>query len=685
MAKPWERFQSNNDTVMTIPNSPLANKTAPWERQWVRGPQPTDNMTDEEIDKWLLDRIEKSRKLSDAKKTMGTFSGAMRTSAERILNSASFGGYGALNNALGGNFDERNKVGQENIRNAGWGGKLLNSASNLANDVAAGAPLGAGIYNAAGKVTTRTLPRLMLSSAAGGGLYSGLNSRGSLKNRAENAAAGAAIGAITAPIIYGAQKGISAAFDKAAEKVSTSHASAKYKDVAGDINKIADDTDAFRAVKRGIKADDDVARLVRDQTDDVLSANSDKVSVGVAKVLDKSQANKTGQTVAKNLEQVRETYGDFMKEYGHMPVDKRELAAVIKKNPEITRYIKDAQTHGPTTGMPENSFGVLHEANRRMKLDLRDRMVNSSSKLQDKSYASGALDKLLDRKFGGRDYIDKAFRRSKLKFDLIDAVNTAKTGESSNFAGKLLTREMKQQVAELYGPETADELSKYLRDASRSFDNIKGLNNAARTKLREIGVEKRPFWREAVESVGSIIGSVGDAATAGYRRRMNTNLANRILTNDIGQATKIQASPFLSMLLATHNAGITPDSMDTLRKAEQDLKDLPLSINGLNTAGSDRYYHERGQYENAQKGIENAYNSQMVGLVKEVLNDLPRNVARGKGVGVSLSDALQDLTYNINGGINGLYNKTPADKNKYLDSTKTKDMYLLEQVLKGIK
>lgn len=678
MAKPWEKYQSKSNVSEKQPEQDVIK---PWERKWEHAPDPTTGMSDDEFVEYMTSRIDKSRKMDNAKKQMTTLGGAIQTSGERILNAATLGGYGALNDALGGNFDERNKVGEQNLKNAGLG--AVNTVSNLINDIAGGAPVGAGIWNLTGKMTKRIVPHMALSAALGGGTYAGLNSRGDARERLTDAGVGAVVGAITAPVLYGAQKIAGKAIGNVMDKVNSKHASAKYADVAGDMGKIADDTDAFRAIKKGVKANDDIARIVRDQTDELLKANSDDVSVGVAKVLDGAQIDKNGNTVAKNLDMVKESYADFIKQYGSMSVDKQEVAKIIKRNPEIADYIKAAQTHGPTTGMPENSFGVLHEANRRMKMDLRDRMINNSSKLQDKSYGSSALDKLLDTKFGERAYLDKAFRRNKLKFDMINTINTANASETSNFAGKLLTREMKQQVAELYGPETADALSEYLRGASRKFDNVKGLNTAAKSKLHEIGADKRPFLREMFETVGSIAGNAMDAATANYRRRMNANIAARILEGNVGKSFGVSVSPYLSALLATHNAGMTPDNMNTLRAEEQALDLLPLSRNKLSPKGSDRYYHERGQYKNAQKGLEHAYNSQMIGLMKEI-KDMPGKLLRGVDVGTAVSDMLQDLTFNKDGGIEGLYNKTPAKDNKYLNNTKTKEMRLLEKALGGI-
>lgn len=640
---------------------------------------------DEQFFKNFFKKADAQQRMDEARKDVSTYGGAARTSGERILNSATLGGYGALNDLLGGNFDERNAAGQENLRNAGTVGKVINTASNIANDVGAGLPAGSAAWNLAGRVTTKPLARTVVSAAGLGGTSGFLNARGSVGDRLASGAVGAGVSAAMAPAFYWGQKVAGKALDKIMSKASSKHASARYADVAGDMNKIADDTGAFRAVRRGIKADDDIADLVRNQTDDLIARQGDDVSAGVIKVLDGAQLDKNGHNVSENLDLVRESYRDFIKEYGNRPVDKRELAAIIKKNPEISSYIKAAQTHGPTTGMAENSFGVLHEANRRMKMDLRDRMVNSSSKLQDKSYASNALDKLLDTKVGERAYLDKAFRRSKLKFDLIDAIGTANRSETSNFANKLLNNDLKSQVAELYNPETADKLAQYLRTSSRQFNKIKGLNSAANRKLGDIGTEKRPFWREAVESIGSMVGQVLDFATANYRNRMNANVANRILLGDTGQTIASKSSPKLAAVLAGAMGNESGKAIKTGRDNMDEMEYVrrALKENGLSAKDYDRYFHNKTQYENAQRGIKGLLSGQAAGVGAEI-RDLPRTFKRtGYSVPVTLADIIGDLTFNKNGAINGIISDVPANNSRYLESQKTNNMRLLEQILRG--
>ncbi len=639
-------------------------------------PDQLQGKSDAEVEDYILDRINESRKMEDARKTMSTLGGAMLTSGERVLNDATFGGYGALNDALGGNFDERNQVGQENLKNAGAG--WINTASNIANTFIGGAPLGTGLYNAAGRVTTKALPRLMMAAGAGGALSSGLNSRGSVAERLTDALAAGAVGVALAPVMYGAGKGI----EKIANRISAKHGSAKYSDVAGDINAIANNKDSFRQVRRGINASDDVAQMVREQTDDALLAKSQEVKQGVGQILDKAQRAKTGTGITANMRSAQDDYAAFMKQYGDTLLDEKQVADLISRYPDIQPYLERAITRGEfSRGKPVNSLAVLQDVNSRMKMDLRNVTVDKSI-IRDKAMASSALDKLLDGAFSGKSELDKMYRGAKLKFDLMDALDNVGGKENTNIANKLLTTSTKQQIADLYGNDIANQVAQYLRGESRAFDNLSALNRSANSKLHQLGNNGRPL-SETMESAGAMVGNLIDKISAAMRRGYNANMANRILSGNVGN--RFQVSPIAEMLATVGNASLTPDNMQTLRLNQQENIDLPLTVNGLSPKESDKYYHIKGQYQNAQKRFPDFINSQIVGALKEGL-DMGPKLARGVGLGTSLRDAGDDLTANWTGGINGLNNPYPADKdNRFLNTYKTKDMRLLDAMLEALK
>ncbi|MDR2770377.1 MAG: hypothetical protein LBB08_02930 [Rickettsiales bacterium] len=93
------------------------------------------------------------------------------------------------------------------------------------------------------------------------------------------------------------------------------------------------------------------------------------------------------------------------------------------------------------------------------------------------------------------------------------------------------------------------------------------------------------------------------------------------------------------------------------------------------TEYNDAYAHARAMTEQAQKGVGSRVLSQILGLWKEVFEDIPKNLAKGRLFSQALAESTKDLNINWDGFIMGRRNpNVPADESEWLNGKKVKGM-----------
>lgn len=748
---------------------------------------------DEQFFKNFFKKADRQQRMEKAREDVGTLPGALRTSGERIINSATLGGYGALNNALGGNFDERNAAGQENLRNAGTIGKVINTTSNIANDVAAGLPAGAAAWNLAGRATAKPLARTIVSAAGLGGTSGFLNARGSMGDRLASGAVGAGVSAAMAPVFYGASKAIGKGADFFAKRRAKS----------ADVNP---DTKAMKTLARNVggedKLDDLIAQAQRDgvplidtgdinleqtartartispeanrRMDAYFQEQSNNAPSTASKMVDKFFGSKNtmqnAEELAKNLDPEANALYDMafsgdikvvpgtMKtrtmparlpkaEFGRLDADPYIRDAInsapgVHKELQVAgrKAVKDAAgniikyepTVAPRNDMRRLDFAkeVLdNQINRELASPAPNtRLIASLTNAKDKLTASmdayspayksaravsgQKLSALDAQKFGAK--IDRADMSAdafvKRVADMTQTERDAlrvgvrdyyKKGfeQASNpavFAKRLLDTDAQTKLRAVLGQDEANALiaqarnmvnrmnaKNFIMGGSRTAENLQaaqdGLSTASEFAARPI----RTLTTKAAKMLDSRVlnnryNQVADILLRDPSQlRLSSPTAQPVATSG--------ASPMLAAVLAGTMGNESGKAVQTGRDNMDDMEYMRLALkeNGLSAKDYDRYFHNKTQYENAQRGLKGLLSGQMAGLGAEI-RDLPRAFKRTNySMPRTLADLIGDLTFNKNGATHGIMNDTPADESSYLESQKTKNMRLLEQILRG--
>lgn len=751
---------------------------------------------DEQFFKNFFKKADQQRRMNKARQDVSTLPGALRTSGERILNSATLGGYGALNDALGGNFDERNAAGQENLRNAGTVGKVINTASNITNDVGAGLPAGGAAWNLAGRVTAKPLARTVVSAAGLGGASGFLNARGSIGDRLASGAVGAGVSAAMAPVFYGASKAIG----KGADYIS--------KRRANSVNPNPD-AKAMKTLARNVggedKLDDLIAQAQRDgvplidtgdinleqtartartispeanrRMDAYFQEQSNNAPSSASKMVDKFFGSKTtmqnAEELAKNLDPEAnalyeaafagrttsvpgsiKTYTAPARlpkaEFGRLDADPYIRDAInsapgIHKELQVAgrKAVKDAAgniikyepTVAPRNDMRRLDFAkeVLdNQINRELASPAPNtRLIASLTNAKNKLTASmdayspayksaravsgKKLSALDAQKFGAKidraDVSADAFvkrvadmtqtERNALRVGVRDYYKKGfeQASNPATFAKRLLDTDAQTKLRAVLGQDEANALIAQARNMVNRMNAKNFIMGGSRT------AENLQAAQEGLSTAGELaahpIRTLTTKAAKVFDSRVLNNRYNQIadillrdpalLKSSAGAAsgqsvsTSRAASPMLAAVLAGTMGNESGKAVQTGRDNMDDMEYVRLALkeNGLSAKDYDRYFHNKTQYENAQRGLKGLVSGQMAGLGAEI-RDLPRTFKRTNySVPATVADLIGDLTFNKNGAIHGIMNDTPAGKSPYLESQKTKNMRLLEQILRG--
>lgn len=757
---------------------------------------------DEQFFKNFFKKADAQQRMDGARKDVSTLGGAMRTSGERILNSVTLGGYGALNDALGGNFDERNAAGQENLRNAGTVGKVINTTSNLANDIAGGVPTGAAAWNLAGRATMRPLARTVISAAGLGGTSGALNARGSLGDRLASGAVGAAVSAAMAPVFYGASKAVGKAFEKGSDFF------AKRRAKSADANP---DVKAMKTLAKNVGGDDKLDELIA-------QAQRDNVPLIDTGDINLEQTARTARTISPEANRRLDAY--FQDQSNNAPstaskmVDKFFGSKNSMQNAEDLAKSLDPEANslyemafaGRTTGVPGttktytaparlpkaefarldadpyirdaiNSAPGIHKelqvAGRKAVKDAAGKVIKYEPTVAPRNdmrrldYAKEVIDNQINREIASpapntrliasltnaknkltasMDAYSPAYKSARAvsgrKLSALDAqkfgakidradvsadafvkrvadmspteLNALRVGvrdyykkgfeqatNPATFAKRLLDTDAQTKLRAVLGQDEANALVSQARNMVNRMNAKNFIMGGSRT------AENLAAAQEGLSTASDLatrpIRTLATKAAKLFDSRVLNNRYDRIadiLLRDPSQLhlraaalptlaqngpRSVGASPMLAAVLAGTMGNESGKAVKTGRDNMDEMEYVrrALKENGLSAKDYDRYFHNKTQYENAQRGIKGLLSGQAAGVGAEI-RDFPRTFKRtGYSVPVTLADIIGDLTFNKNGAIHGIMNDTPAGKSPYLESQKTKNMRLLEQILRG--
>ena len=542
---------------------------------------------------------------------------------------------------------------------------VLNFGGELGGGLITGA-VGAGkkLITAAGKQGLKALAnegaregaKFGLAYGAGSGLTQDtekLSVSNALKGGAEGLITGAALGAAVPVAVTGTGRGVQRFLgtkgyaQRAADEI--------FKEAGGkEIGQVVRTEKGTRALKEAIKADDKVARAVRDVSDQKLIDSADKTkdiinnTLGVDNIV-----NARNQARAFYDDVVNNSTTKIPQSIYSNKGTQEALAKAIAED-----YSGELAKKGP------NSLAVAQKAKEKL-----DDMIEASyeigdygvrkptSKTQDLIAVKNAFVKQLDAIAPEYKMARDQFTKAVKPYDLLEGLTKTTGRERANTIKSVLTNKNKEAISSVFGKEKAGQLFDTLRSQSIENERFNKLYNAAENQLTKENPKTQGLVREALESFGSIVGNAVDMARLGGATRGRRRIGEILLGMGEKEATRpnLSVSGILANKLKEKGgyAMKEPEKLVTNLNENEVLLKLPqgkrkefldfVDKDSNHTVAFSRFS------EMAQK-LKNKLNAKSINEVFEKSSDEERNM---------LSDALR----NLNNSYSEAYEKFINPKN----------------------
>lgn len=456
----------------------------------------------------------------------------------------------------------------------------MNISGELAGGLLTGGLGGGGkaIASQAGKQGIKALAK---EGARQGAIYGGLYGAGSGlteeadKLSVENALKGGASGAIGGAVLGAALPAAAVGGTRAAQAFLGTRGYAQraaneiIQEAGGkEIGQIVRTEKGTRALKEAIKADDKVARALRDISDQKLIDSADKTkdiinnTLGVDNIV-----NARNQARAFYDDVVNNSTTKIPQSIYNNKGTREALAKAVAED-----YSGELAKKGP------NSLAVAQKAKEKL-----DDMIEASyeigdygvrkptSKTQDLIAVKNAFVKQLDAIAPEYKMAREQFTKAVKPYDLLEGLTKTTGRERANTIKSVLTNKNKEAISSVFGKEKSEQLFDTLRAQSVENERFNKLYNAAETKLTKEQPQSQGLIREALESVGSIVGNAVDMARFGGARRgrrqigeillgiekeRNTPSISKIIANKIKEEGGYAMKPLDDTQMAYHGTGV---------------------------------------------------------------------------------------------------------------------------------
>lgn len=490
------------------------------------------------------------------------FGAGVKLGAENLLQGATAGLYGVLNRMSGGNFTERNKENDALAESAGLGG--LNTVAKVGNDIV-GSIVGAGsaAYNLVGRTGLRGLAQL----AGAGALESGVRGASEGENLQE-----AASNVIPSIIVGGVAGGTTGAVGKAFKRLVPS------LNVIGKkgLNEAFTDRETTIALKRGAKASlkisDDLAQEMPIIKDNINSKMNNVVNDVIGETPD----------INSMVNNAKSGYADYMVMNAENPVNLDSLRNSYKK---YTPFEKKALTDAlKSANFETNSPVGTVEHTHQMRMAIDDAIDSAMKKSNNRHVPSlnkirKSLDDILKTDAGYKAIDDNYAQAMKVRDAYDSGYAATKTSKAPSFSNDLERKAWVSGVNDKLQNNLVNTDNNYAKNIANNLSILKnGLDNAEFKGLKkaasainkeytraagvdnivnkENAAENLPFWREILESIGSMAGATVGSAEKVLYGLSDIATANRILSGaPIPQTSRFldtsrYAVPSISSLMA---------------------------------------------------------------------------------------------------------------------------------------
>lgn len=319
--------------------------------------------------------------------------------------------------------------------------------------------------------------------------------------------------------------------------------------IKGGLDNVLNNNKAVRSVSKGIRLDDDVATKVYNETPAVKNSLNDEVY----NALDKATGSRVN--IDEKLNIAKSNYGQYMEHYGLNPVNEQPL------NPQNwSPYQKDVWANAIKEAdyMTTAPKGTVAHANEIKKYIAKELGLENAKAASNKTYPLGQLKGEIDRIMATNSDIkrlDEGFASAKRLEEMYSLGKSAKPATQApnfktndekqawikGFQDKLTSdiqtdknfakdvRNAENVLKKAMDKDKFDELMSTVNRIKKEYSRAESLGNKAARKLDMPVSGDRPFWREALESFGSKVGTVVDKTTGIVTKRGDIREANAFL------------------------------------------------------------------------------------------------------------------------------------------------------------
>lgn len=414
----------------------------------------------------------------------------------------------------GGSGAARNVIGKQGIK------ALMNAGARE------GAKFGAAY--GAGSALTQDTDKISVPEALKGGLVGG--------------AGGALIGGALPPAIALGAKGAKAGSNLVGRFFGTKKAAGreaqKILEQAGGtgVNEVVNADEGVVALKNAIKSDKGLAKEIEQIADEKLINSADTTKQIISDTLGANDIQ-----AAKDLASAQ--YRDVLAS------DPIYVPNNIYKNKGLKKAVKNAIKNDYNDELEKKGINSLYGV-QAVKEELDDMiaksMVIGKKGIAEPTKATARLQEVKAKFLENVDAVAPQYKQVREDFEKAIAPYNILGGllkdqgrERANTIKAILTNKNKTAISDVFGKEKAESLFDALRKQSRLNENYNALYNAAHTELtKSTPIGNKAPWRESVESLGSIVGTVADMARFGGAKRLRRNIAEILLS---GQKSSVKA------------------------------------------------------------------------------------------------------------------------------------------------
>ena len=319
--------------------------------------------------------------------------------------------------------------------------------------------------------------------------------------------------------------------------------------IKGGLDNVLNNNKAVRSVSKGIRLDDDVATKVYNETPAVKNSLNDEVY----NALDKATGSRVN--IDEKLNIAKSNYGQYMEHYGLNPVNEQPL------NPQNwSPYQKDVWANAIKEAdyMTTAPKGTVAHANEIKKYIAKELGLENAKAASNKTYPLGQLKGEIDRIMATNSDIkrlDEGFASAKRLEEMYSLGKSAKPATQApnfktndekqawikGFQDKLTSdiqtdknfakdvRNAENVLKKAMDKDKFDDLMSTVNRIKKEYSRAESLGNKAARKLDMPVTGERPFWREAIESAGSQVGTAIDKTTGIVTKRGDIREANAFL------------------------------------------------------------------------------------------------------------------------------------------------------------